>query len=226
NTEWPPGSVDAAENLIQTVKSCPTVPSCLPDITHELKHAFEKYIHVLEDVSTRIKDASSKPRKQQWKILARLKSMTSKHPSKCTLLFKTCQADLLASVNALNVAPANDSQPPESIIVRTTASALNQVPTSHGAQQTADRGPVRQEMLNAARTTFKALDIASSSIPVAGNFVGAAAKIGLTMDKNDDLAKDLGGQTARLMKLLEKFNERPNAIEGHVTAERVQELQG
>ncbi|KAG8992038.1 hypothetical protein FRB90_001111 [Tulasnella sp. 427] len=241
NTEWPPGSVDAAEDLMKTVKSCPTVPSYFPSVSHELKLALDKYIHVLEDVSTRVKDASSKPRKQQWKILARLKSMTSKHPSKCTLLFKTCQADLLASVNALNectekerdkthdepyeasshgslqLAPANDSQPPESIIMGTAAPALNQVPKLHGAQQTAYRGPVRQEMLNAARTTFKALDVASSSIPVAGNF---------TMDKNDDLAKDLGGQTARLLELLDKFNERSNAIEGHVTAERVQELQG
>ncbi|KAG9043283.1 hypothetical protein FS837_009782 [Tulasnella sp. UAMH 9824] len=54
--------------------------------------------------------------------------------------------------------------------------------------------PIRTEALNIARKTFKALEIASGSIPVAGNYVVAAAKVGLafveaiqTVDKNTNL---------------------------------------
>ncbi|KAG8992897.1 hypothetical protein FRB90_000873 [Tulasnella sp. 427] len=89
---------------------------------------------------------------------------------------------------------------------------------------------MRQETLVALRKAFKGLEIASSSIPVAGNFVGAAAKVGLAfvetvqkMDGNEDLAKDLGTQTTRLLTLLQQFN---NKSEESFIADRMNDLHG
>lgn len=58
---------------------------------------------ILEDVRTRLKDASSKTGMEKWKFLQQIKSLTSNRPSKCTLVLKTCQADVSESANALQV---------------------------------------------------------------------------------------------------------------------------
>ncbi|KAG9005974.1 hypothetical protein FRB90_010107 [Tulasnella sp. 427] len=75
--------------------------------------------------------------------------------------------------------------------------------------------------------------MAASSIPVAGNFVGAAAQVGLafvealqTVEQNVECAGDLEAQTMRLQKLLKRFTEKASADQGDGTAERIEELQG
>lgn len=44
------------------------------------------------------------------------------------------------------------------------------------------------------------------------------------MDKNDDLANDLGAQTVKLSKLVEGFTKKPNAGQGAEIAEHINNL--
>lgn len=51
----------------------------------------------------RLKDASSKQGVKNWKIYQTIRSIASKRPSKCTLLFQTCQDDVAQVANSLRV---------------------------------------------------------------------------------------------------------------------------
>lgn len=69
---------------------------------------------VLEDVQARLKDASSKTGIKNWKVYQNLRSIASKRPRKCKLLFQTCQDDVVKAVNSLRVSgsklvPGNSS---------------------------------------------------------------------------------------------------------------------
>lgn len=66
------------------------------------------------------------------------------------------------------------------------------------AQDQESRNPVREGALTVARRTFQIVETVSGAIPGVGDFVGVAAKVGLTfvnmietMDKNEDVSKEL-----------------------------------
>ncbi|KAG8971034.1 hypothetical protein FRB90_010610, partial [Tulasnella sp. 427] len=101
STTWPAGSKSAVQEFVKTVKLSPAVPKDLAGMPQELQSAYKEYIKVIEDVHTRIKDASS--RASRWKLLERLASLLPKGPSRCTLVFQTCEADLLSAAKILNV---------------------------------------------------------------------------------------------------------------------------
>ncbi|KAG8917166.1 hypothetical protein FRC01_002629, partial [Tulasnella sp. 417] len=86
-----------------------------------------------------------------------------------------------------------------------------------------ERGPISDATLAIARKTFKSVEIASGAIPVAGSYVGAAAK---TMDRNQSLAVDLGDHTSKLTKLLENFQHRSRADEQNVVGQIIKDLHG
>ncbi|KAG9005976.1 hypothetical protein FRB90_010109, partial [Tulasnella sp. 427] len=246
------GSKSAVQDFVKTIKLSPGVPKDLSSLSKELQDAYKEYIKVIEDVYAQIEDASSRP--ARWKD--RINSLFAKGPSRCTLVFQTCEADILSAAKTLNECLENDhrkasshSPPqlapvssPQHLVQATTIAVQTstQTPSSNASQPVTDDWLTRQEKLTTARKTFKAVDMASSSIPGAGNFVGAAAKVGLafvetlqagskcsfTMDKNEESVKDLEAQTMRLQTLLKRFTEKPAADQGDGTAERIQELQG
>ncbi|KIO18379.1 hypothetical protein M407DRAFT_31956 [Tulasnella calospora MUT 4182] len=102
NTEWPRESRAAAESLLNTISSSPNISDNMIRTTRELKNLVERYIQILDDVCLRLKEAASKSEKKRWKFLQRMKSLDSSRPSKCTLLFQTCQDDVSQVINALN----------------------------------------------------------------------------------------------------------------------------
>ncbi|KAG9016573.1 hypothetical protein FRB90_002980 [Tulasnella sp. 427] len=249
STKWPSDSKDAADVLLKFVQPATTVPKDVKKVSQELQTAIEKYISILEDVRTRVKDASSRPGKRRWRSLNKINPFSSNHVNRCTLLFQGCQQDVVKAANSVNeclkrsLQDKDDDQnrdrstpscPPNILSnndyhgISSTAAILTEAAVPGEAST---HRPLRQDVLTAARKTFKGLEIASSSIPVAGNFVGAAAKVGLafvesiqTMDRNDDLAKDLGAQTARLSSLLQHFNGGFKAGQHDVIANHVNEL--
>ncbi|KAG8902237.1 hypothetical protein FRC00_014454, partial [Tulasnella sp. 408] len=267
STEWPEDSKEAARHLIDTVKSLPDIPNYTDNLPQGTLDPAEKYVHVLEDIHTRLKDATSKQGIKSWKIYQTIRSIASKRPSKCTLLFQTCQDDVLQAANSLRerlgadrvkehcseamgpraaeeqrqleapgaqhlgglLGKSQSNSARHAIVSPSSTSAPNPQPADPEDEES--RIPVRTEALNIARKTFKAVEIASGSIPVAGNFVAAAAKVGLafvetiqTMDKNDDLAKDLGVQTAKLSKVLESVADQPRENERELLASHITNL--
>ncbi|KAG8938756.1 hypothetical protein FRC04_007817, partial [Tulasnella sp. 424] len=95
------------------------------------------------------------------------------------------------------------------------------------------RSPVRDGALIAFRKTFKTVDAVSGAIPGVGNYVGAAAKVGLalvntieTMDRNQDAAKELASHTSKLSEYLERIKQNSVAEQGDDLAARVDDLHG
>ncbi|KAG8995839.1 hypothetical protein FRB90_000079, partial [Tulasnella sp. 427] len=188
-TKWPSDSTNAAESLRKSVESLPLIPETTVDIPQDLRDSIDEYIHVMEDVHTRMKDAASIPGEKRWRSLMRIKSLASKGPGKCTLIFQTCQVDVVHAANSFNLRLHNNSTSNGSgPIGSTSPGSVTSASVSPGTQAAhhavspgsaaaaATSKPLRPDALIAVRKAFKGLEIASSSIPVAGNFVGAAAK--------------------------------------------------
>ncbi|KIO27607.1 hypothetical protein M407DRAFT_23169 [Tulasnella calospora MUT 4182] len=81
--------------------------------------------------------------------------------------------------------------------------------------------PIRDAVIATARKAFKAADIASGAIPGVGPFVGVAAKVGLafvkmieTMDKNEEVSKELADHTSTLSTCLNYFNKKTGMDSG------------
>ncbi|KAG9024926.1 hypothetical protein FS837_005137, partial [Tulasnella sp. UAMH 9824] len=263
STEWPEDSKEAARRLIDTVDSSPAIPNNPNDLPQDIRNIAENYVQVLEDVHTRLKDAPSRMGIKNWKIYQTIRSIASKRPSKCNLLFQTCRDDVTQVANLLRErldsdrvnercleavgpwaeeqlhlkAPSaqhlgglldNSQSNPAGHAIVSPSSTSAPDPQPADVDDEESRSPVRTEALNIARKTFKAVEIASGSIPVAGNFVAAAAKVGLAfvetvqiMDNNDDLAKDLGATTIKLSELLEGVTGRPNEDERELIANHI-----
>ncbi|KAG8918428.1 hypothetical protein FRC01_001865, partial [Tulasnella sp. 417] len=176
----------------------------------ELQILVEEYIRILDDIRMRLKNASSKSEMKRWKFLERIRSWASDRPSKCALLFQTCQDDISKIFKALNYRldyeRANENEaadglgsPPKAQVHSAVQlhtpdpptdtsqqeatggdAALtplpSQQPQSSTHQDRKERAPISDAALAIARKTFKSVEIASGAIPVAGSYVGAAAK--------------------------------------------------
>ncbi|KAG8961815.1 hypothetical protein FRC00_011158, partial [Tulasnella sp. 408] len=203
NTEWPEDSKEAAKGLIEAIESSPDISKNTIKITEDIQDLIERYVQALEDVHIRLKDASSKSGIKNWKIYQTLRSMASKRPTKCALLFRTCQADVSQAANSLRArmesegskeigsdvfgtsSNAHQSEVPlenaqsgsaEPAIASASSTTPAQNSLSPGPEDEELQNPTRGEALVIARKTFKAVEIASGSIPVAGSYVAAAAK--------------------------------------------------
>lgn len=100
-----------------------------------------------------------------------------------------------------------------------------------------------------ARRTFQTVEVVSGAIPVVGSYVGGVAKVGLafvnmievkishfslslfgltwypqTMDKSEDVVKELASHTSRLSTYLEHFKNKLDAEHGDVMATYIQDL--
>ncbi|KAG8889100.1 hypothetical protein FRC00_014584, partial [Tulasnella sp. 408] len=271
NTHWPQDSTAAAEGLLHAINLSPNISRNVEGRAPELLSLVEQYIRVLDDVRIRLKDASSKSEMKRWKFLERIRSLTSNRPSKCTLLFQTCQDDVAKVINALNerlgyervedtrespskaqlhslaLDPATGAPEPGTAVDDSAPRSL--APSEAQPNKPTDceiKGPISDTALTAARKTFKSVEIGSGVIPVVGNYVGAAARVGLafvemlevyyivllivcsgthmlamlqTMDRNNSLAIDLGDYTSNLTKLLKNIKERPNGDEQDIIAQ-------
>ncbi|KAG9029331.1 hypothetical protein FS837_003594, partial [Tulasnella sp. UAMH 9824] len=120
-------------------------------------------------------------------------------------------------------APPNsppDQSPPQS----------NQRPTSKAGKQKGSS--TRGEWLNSANKAFKIAEGASGALPVVGSYVGAVAKVGLTvvemvqtMEGNDEAAERLGNHVWRLSNVLERVSKHSQGSEKTQTIDGMNELQ-
>ncbi|KAG8918051.1 hypothetical protein FRC01_002067, partial [Tulasnella sp. 417] len=206
-------STDASKCLLDAINSSPDIPDNTAGMKQELQILVEEYIRILDDIRIRLKDASSRSEMKRWKFLERIRSLGSNRPSKCTLLFQTCQDDVSKIFEALNdrldVERARQKEgqeglgsPPHAQLYSAVQSHTLDPQTSTSPKETAaddsdlqspspqplqssttqdhqKRSPISDTALTIARKTFKSVEIASGAIPVAGNYVGAAAKVGL-----------------------------------------------
>ncbi|KAG8899904.1 hypothetical protein FRC00_000712, partial [Tulasnella sp. 408] len=92
---------------------------------------------------------------------------------------------------------------------------------------------MRRESLNDAKKALKLTEGVSGALPVVGTFVGAVAKVGLTVsemlqaiDEKDEIAERLGTHVCRLSKALEGFGNQPRQLETSQTGKEIEDLQG
>lgn len=107
----------------------------------------------------------------------------------------------------------------------------------------------KEESLNAANKAFKLAEGISGALPVVGSFVGAVAKVGLTvvemaqvsgirsklcyrrltrntkvMNSNEETAERLGTHTYRLSSILEPLSNRAHQLEKSQIATGMEDL--
>ncbi|KAG9036644.1 hypothetical protein FS837_001617 [Tulasnella sp. UAMH 9824] len=92
--------------------------------------------------------------------------------------------------------------------------------------------PLRGDLLNGANKVFQFAEGISGALPVVGTYIGAVAKVGLTvvqmlqaMDDNDETAGRLGTHVDRLSNVLEKFSKEPRQPERSKTVKEIDDLQ-
>ncbi|KAG9040391.1 hypothetical protein FS837_000712 [Tulasnella sp. UAMH 9824] len=90
----------------------------------------------------------------------------------------------------------------------------------------------RGEWLNAANKAFKVAEGVSGALPVVGSYVGAVAKVGLTVvemvqtiDGNDETSERLGNHVCRLSEVLERVRKHSKGSEKAQIIEGMNELQ-
>ncbi|KAG9040579.1 hypothetical protein FS837_000444, partial [Tulasnella sp. UAMH 9824] len=90
----------------------------------------------------------------------------------------------------------------------------------------------RGELLAGANKAFKIAEGVSGALPVVGSYVGAVAKVGLTvvemvqtMDDNDETAERLGKHVYRLSNVLEKLSNQSRLSESSQTTTEMEDLQ-
>ncbi|KIO26408.1 hypothetical protein M407DRAFT_24370, partial [Tulasnella calospora MUT 4182] len=134
--------------------------------------------------------------------------------------------------------PPEPSEPSQNLPTTPTQGTIgSQNPPSHPAplpdpsENRECLSPVRDAALVAARKTFKTVEAVSGALPVVGNFVGAAAKVGLafvkaieTMDKNEDVSKELAFHATKLSSYLKRFEKKFDTEKGDEVATHIEGL--
>ncbi|KAG8948884.1 hypothetical protein FRC04_009222 [Tulasnella sp. 424] len=225
DTNWPPESEDAAQNLQRTINNLPNLPQDVAPI----KDTVERFIHVLEAVYSTLKKASETYGKKERGFRDMIKyGVASLRRSKCTDILETGREDIeniSTTLRAKTVEETLVSEHP------TCQQALIRALPSNLPKDQETLNQVRAGALTVARRTFQAVEVVSGAIPVVGSYVGGVAKVGLafvnmieTMDKNEDVVKELASRTSRLSTYLEHFKNKLNAEHGDVIATHIQDL--
>ncbi|KAG8901701.1 hypothetical protein FRC00_005378, partial [Tulasnella sp. 408] len=155
---------------------------------------------------------------EQWSAQA----VGGENPEQPTNLETGTQATPLLTPGApsANLASEQGVPAPQST-APPTASQTPSVPVSAQNQQTtvpedsATTPSNRGKWLSALKTTLDTIEAASGAIPVAGSYVGAAAKVGnivvqmvQNMDSNNETAKEFGDHASRLSQILKNAQDK------------------
>ncbi|KAG8928895.1 hypothetical protein FRC01_005211, partial [Tulasnella sp. 417] len=114
-----------------------------------------------------------------------------------------------------------------------SSASAPQVSQAASVQSGEQKGsPLRGELLNGANKAFKLADGISGALPVVGSFVGAVAKVGLTvvemvqtMDENDETADRLRTNVCRLSTVLERVSNQARQPEKSETSTGMEDVQ-
>ncbi|KAG8912643.1 hypothetical protein FRC00_004068, partial [Tulasnella sp. 408] len=123
--------------------------------------------------------------------------------------------------------PAQSNSLPTSVV------SVPQAAQVASAQASKRQGsPLRADLLNSANKALKLAEGVSGAVPVVGSFIGAVAKVGLTMvemvqamDTNDEAAERLGTHICRLSSVVERVSNQARQTNGSETTSGMDDLQ-
>ncbi|KAG8910792.1 hypothetical protein FRC01_006126, partial [Tulasnella sp. 417] len=166
NTNWPKESANEVQGLIGTVETQLVLDQLTDEgteIPERLKATLQQLLEQLEKVEARLKkesqkcDATKKGFRQKFKKL-----LSGNDPNECAEVIRSCQDDVVRSLTTLNA-----------------ATQVGQATRSKAGKQKGSS--TREGWLNSANKAFKIAEGASGALPVVGPYVGAVAKVGLTV---------------------------------------------
>lgn len=220
NTVWPSKSSKAQQSLLRAINNAVDIPATTAQLPAGEKEAMEGYIRALGQVHERLKEASTKHGRKQSRKRDKLKGLFrgSKGDDNCVRTLQDCQAAVEAAGDRLKT-----TQP-------TAASSQNVL--SSGQANHAKGDSQLSQALTTAKAIFTAVEAFSGPIPVAGQYIGGAAKLGLAivdmwkgMDSNADAAKTLESRMATLADHLKYFESQPREDQKEETSNKIRNLQ-
>ncbi|KAG9040778.1 hypothetical protein FS837_000194 [Tulasnella sp. UAMH 9824] len=112
-----------------------------------------------------------------------------------------------------------------------TADPISAEASAPSSSRQDGKNSVRTGNLAVAKKTFQSIDAVSWVLPVVGTYTGVLAKVGLavvhvaeTMEKNQDITKDLESGISKLSEIVEKFEARSDKQQEDEIATSIQEL--
>ncbi|KAG8923574.1 hypothetical protein FRC01_012597, partial [Tulasnella sp. 417] len=245
NTRWPSNASTAQQSLLRTVNNAAHTPEATTQLPPGAKEAMEEFINALGRVRDRLEEASTKYGKKDSRKRDKIKKMFSgsTHDDDCIRALQECQRTIEAAGDRFrersqpsgehlaNSAP----QSPHTTQPTGDAASTQNVPSSGRANKPEGKGDSRlSKALTTAKVIFTAVEAFSAPIPVAGQYIGGAAKLGLaivdmwkrqSMDSNTDAAKSLETRIAGLADHLKYFESEPRVDQKEETSEIIQNLQ-
>ncbi|KAG9046932.1 hypothetical protein FS837_003368 [Tulasnella sp. UAMH 9824] len=239
DTDWPKEAANDVQALINTLKTLPDLDKISKVETRigaEITVSIELLLKESQKYGTKRKGF----RKKFKKLFSRIDT------SECAQVLQDCRNDLEKCSTALNnILRDSDhtneesSSPVLTPPVWPNSPSFGSSPTL-GVSRVTSVGPrtqkenkLRRESLNDAKKAFKLTEGVSGALPVVGTFVGAVAKVGLTVsemlqaiDERDEVAERLGTHVCRLSNILEGFGNQPRQLESSQTRKWIEDLQG
>ncbi|KAG9043872.1 hypothetical protein FS837_009040 [Tulasnella sp. UAMH 9824] len=249
-------SAEAAQELRKTINIVPdlrNLPEDAAKLPSDLIVAVERLVQSLEEVRNKLRSASLNYGREKTGLLG---AWGAWDLMMCSHTLRSCQEGVEKALGPVFVRLrrfdsqrdselGHQGQSDNSTPQRETTAASPQITTRHGRiphtnsteDSAAGPGPqggetlVNSGVLTAARKTFKTVEVLSGTIPIVGNYVGAAAKVGLAvvrmaekMDENEELAKELGERVITLSKFVGYFEARSEEQRGDELATQINKL--
>ncbi|KAG8910204.1 hypothetical protein FRC01_006469, partial [Tulasnella sp. 417] len=241
NTRWPSKASAAQQNLLRTVKNAADTPEATTQLPPGEKDAMDEFIEALGRVRDRLKDVSTKYGKKDLRKRDKLKKMLRGSPpdGDCIRDLKECQSAIEAAGDRLRERSQavgeqeTNSASQSSDATQATQASTQNIPSSGQANQPEVKGNSQlSQALTTAKAIFTAVEAFSGPIPIAGQYIGGAAKLGLAivdmwkgMDSNTDAAKSLETRIATLADHLKYFESEPRVDQKKETSKIIQNLQ-
>ncbi|KAG8993812.1 hypothetical protein FRB90_000600, partial [Tulasnella sp. 427] len=222
---WTGNSKKAAQDLQHAVEDFTVLPDDATQSSTELQEALEHLSQVLVQVRKRLEEASQKYGMKNKGKIHRLKHLPAHFDRQGGIqLMESCREDVRGAMDQLKTTLRN----------RNFEDTCSTVPVQTQQQRPAGREKAsnRESILSSAQIVFNAVETASGMIPIVGQYLGGAAKVGSTligmiegMDGNQDLAKRLEARVESISGYLHHFQRPPPEDQKEESSKKVLDLQ-
>ncbi|KAG8984113.1 hypothetical protein FRB90_005558, partial [Tulasnella sp. 427] len=221
---WTGNSKNAAQDLQHAVEDFPILPDNATQSETELQEALGNLFKALVRVRARLEEAARKYGIKDKGIRHMIEHLAAHADRQGGIqLMESCRKDVRRATEQLRTTLRNGNP----------KDATSTAPVQTQQQQPADqeKNSNREAILSSAKTVFNAVETASGMIPIVGQYLAGAAKVGSTiigmiegMDGNQDLAKRLEAQVASLSGYLDHFQKPPREDQKEESSRRIQNL--
>ncbi|KAG9012154.1 hypothetical protein FRB90_006872, partial [Tulasnella sp. 427] len=242
---WTGNSKKAAQDLQHAVEDLPVLPDDAAQSSTKLQEALANLSKALVRVRARLEEASRKYGIKDKGIRHRIEHLAAHADRQGGIqLMESCRDDVRGAMDQLKAALENGN--PEGtygdahvwIAGEDLACAAVDI-TSTAPVQAQHQPPVDQNessnraiALSTAKIVFNAVETGSEMIPIVGQYLGGAAKVGSTiiemiegMDGNQDLAKRLEARVASISGYLHHFQKPPREDQKEESSKNILDLQ-